>query len=93
MRGREMKSDSISAAQYRQSLQKGGKKRLSKGLVGESVETGNSSIIMYITPLSVNAAWRGQRFKTDAYKSFETLYIKYFSTTLLLYLFISILEV
>lgn len=32
----------------------------------------NKEIILKTKPLSVNAAWKGRRYKTDLYKAYET---------------------
>jgi hypothetical protein len=32
----------------------------------------NKNLILHLKPLSVNTAWQGKRFKTKAYKRYET---------------------
>lgn len=66
--------ETITAEEYKQlSLKQKPKKRAIKSPIKEAREYGVEplEVKQKVKPLSVNAAWQGQRFKTDEYKVYE----------------------
>lgn len=70
-----VKTEKISAAQARELLKKkpGKKHRFVVKPKPNYGETQSIGSWLSVKPLSVNEAWKGKRFKTDAYKAYEKL--------------------